>query len=664
MKADAKPAEIDAAGSGGAGRVVTPSAPAVRFGIAWRLSLAFLGVGALSVVACIVGWLSYARLSDNLASINDVHLPSVALSARLAEQGGAIIATAPVLALARTSEEYEEAKKGLDGRLAAMRVVLGEIAAARPGWLPEANLAVNVDAIARNLASLDAAVRERLALERRNREMVAQLRWLHADLIEEVEPLIEDSRFAIRTMLAAAERPGAAAAAEPQDMERLRQEIRKTEAMTALNAQANLAVGLVNRVATLTTLEDLAQTMHFLSEVADTIEPQLTALATFSDAVTLRQVLRRLIELSSIEGGVPGIRRGEIIAANESRRLLAQNRDLVSSLDGAIAAYVRDANVAAARAADQSAAAIAVGRNVLLAVAAISVLAALLVGVLYVQRNLVSRIVTLAGTARALEAGDLHAPIPLGGQDELADMAHALKRFRDTREELVQAAKLAALGGLAAGVGHELNQPLAAIRSHAHNGRLLIERGRTEEAETAFARIQALTARMADLVAHLKRFARKPDGTSAPVPLRATIDSALALFGSRFADEDVDLSIDVEPDLQVLAEEVRLEQIFVNLISNALDAMRGRPARRLSVGAARMGSEVAIEVSDTGAGIPDEHLAAIFDPFFTTKPVGAGLGLGLSMSYNIARDFGGRLRLGRTGAEGTAFILELKTADA
>ncbi len=643
-----------------------PAAPAVRFGIAWRLSLAFLGVGALAVVACIVGWLSYARLSENLDSINRVHLPSAALSARLAEQGGAIIATAPVLALARTPEEYEEAKKGLDGRLSAMRDVLGEIALARPGWLPEANLAVNVDAIARNLASLDAAVRERLSLERRNREMVAQLRWLHADLIEEVEPLIDDSRFAIRSMLAAAERasPGQAAAGEPQDMERLRQEIRKTEAMTALNAQANLAVGLVNRVATLTTLEDLAQTMHFLSEVGDTIEPQVASLAAFSDAVTLRQVLRRLIELSSIEGGIPGIRRGEIIAANESRRLLAQNRDLVSSLDSAIAAYVRDANTAAGQAAERSAAAIAVGRNLLLAVAFMSVVAALLVGILYVQRNLVSRIVTLAGTARALEAGDLHAPIPLGGQDELADMAHALKRFRDTREELVQAAKLAALGGLAAGVGHELNQPLAAIRSHAHNGRLLIERGRTEEAQTAFARIQALTARMADLVAHLKRFARKPDGTSAPVPLRTTIDSALALFGSRFADEDVELAIAVDGALEVMAEEVRLEQIFVNLISNALDAMRGQPARRLAIAASRQGGEVRVEIADTGNGIPEKHLAAIFDPFFTTKPVGAGLGLGLSMSYNIARDFGGRLRLDRTGADGTAFHLELKAADA
>lgn len=629
----------------------------VRFGIGARLMLAFGGVGTLAVVACIVGWLSYERLSDNLDAINRTHLPAVALAARLAEQGGGIIATAPVLALARSAEEYDAAKRGLDQRLAAMRGVLEEIGRGSGGALQGSQLAPAVEAIARNLAGLDRSVRERLALEKRNREMVTELRWLHADLMDEAEPLVDDARFVIRSGLAAAER-----GADSDRLGELRAQIRKTEAINGLNAQANLAVGLLHRVATITTLDDLVQTTHFLSEAADTIEQQLAVLDTGSDTLTLRQVVRRLLEVTRLEGGIPGVRRSEILAADGTRRLLAENRGLVAALDAVIAAHVRDANTAAERAAELSAGAIAVGRWLLIGVAAISMLAATLVGVLYVQRYLVNRISGLAGTARALARGDLTAPIPLGGSDELADMAHALKRFRDTQEELVQAAKLAALGGLSAGIGHELNQPLAAIRSHAHNGRLLIGRQRYEEAETAFARIQTLTARMADIITHLKRFARKPDAMLGPVPLAPVVAGALSLFGSRFAEEEVTLAVEVPDDLTARAEEVRLEQVFVNLVGNALDALKGRGERRLSITAARQGRDILVTVADSGAGIDAAHRSAIFDPFFTTKPIGAGLGLGLSMSYNIIRDFGGRLALTTSGDGGSAFTITLQTA--
>ncbi len=629
----------------------------IRLGIGARLMVAFGGVGALTVIACMVGWLSYERLSDNLAAINRTHLPAVALAARLAAQGGGIIATAPELALARSAEEYATAKAGLDNRLAAMRGVLDEIGR-QPAGSPQAGrLAPSVDAIARNLDALDARVRERLTLEKRNRDLVIELRWLHADLMDEAEPLADDARFAIRSGLAVAEHGGGTG-----QIGGLRDELRKTDAINGLNAQVNLAVGLLHRVATITTLDDLVQTTHVLSEAADTIGQQLGALDKASDTLTLRQVVRRLLELAQLESGIPGVRRAEILAADDTRKLLAENRELVAALDEVIAAHVRDANAAAERAADQSATAIAVGRWLLIGVAFLSVLAAALVGVFYVRRNLVSRVTGLAGSARALARGDLSVPIPLEGSDELADMAQALKRFRDTQEELIQAAKLAALGGLSAGIGHELNQPLAAIRSHAHNGRLFLERGDREEAANSLARIQTLTARMADIIAHLKRFARKPEAALGPVSLRAAIDAALSLFGRRFEEEGVALAVELPGDPVVLAEEVRLEQVFVNLIGNGLDAMKKREERRLSISAACRTGEVEVLVADTGAGIPAAHRASIFDPFFTTKPIGAGLGLGLSMSYNIIRDFGGRLALSDPGESGkTTFAITLKT---
>src|SRR5690606_34801042 len=127
--------------------------------------------------------------------------------------------------------------------------------------------------------------------------------------------------------------------------------------------------------------------------------------------------------------------------------------------------------------------------------------------------------------------------------DELGDLAKALAVFRQTRDDLVQAAKLAALGQMAAGISHELNQPLAAIRSHAHNSAILMERGRSEEARASLERIQGLTARMAELIGHLKRFARRPASTLEPVDLKAVVEGALSLFAQRIDEEQVEVRL-------------------------------------------------------------------------------------------------------------------------
>lgn len=629
-----------------------------RFGIAWRLTLAFLGVGALTIIACIVGWLSYDRFTEDLNAINRVHLPTAAFAARLAEQGGAVIATAPVLALARTEEEYKSAKEGLDNRLVAMRKVLADIRnSSAPS--PAVGLSTDVDEIERNLNSLDKTVRDRLQLVAKNRQMVEQLRWLHADFLEDAQPLIDDSRFVIRSTLAEMERNNTRSS---DDFRRLKAELARTETMTALNAQTNLAVGLISRVAVLSTLEDLTQTMYFLAETVDAVRPELVTLSNVSDAVTLRQVIAKIIELSTIENGIPGVRRAEILSADQAQRLLVQNRKLVEKMSESISSYVLEANEGAINAARRSTAAISVGRDLLLFLAIVSMMA-VGAGVLYVDRNLVSRIVSLASAARALERGDVATPIPLSGHDELSDMAYALKRFRDTQEEFVQAAKLAALGELVAGISHELNQPLAAIRSHAHSGKILISRGKASEATATFSRIENLTVKMAETVSHLKRFARKPEGRCVPVPLRATVQGALELFGPSFKTDKIAVVMSVDPAITVLAEEVRLEQIFVNLVSNSLDAMKGSDNPVLTISASQREDEVDVIVHDTGHGIPEDAVPSIFDPFMTTKPVGAGLGLGLSMSYNIAKDFGGLLTLAGNDSGSTTFKLSLKRAD-
>ncbi|MDH3403390.1 MAG: ATP-binding protein [Acidobacteriota bacterium] len=251
-------------------------------------------------------------------------------------------------------------------------------------------------------------------------------------------------------------------------------------------------------------------------------------------------------------------------------------------------------------------------------------------------------------------------------QKEIAEHEIAERALRDTQQGLVQAAKLAALGQLAAGVTHELNQPLTALRSYADNARLLIGRQRLDEAARNLERITRLTDRMASITRHLKTFSRKtgPDRRE-PVDVVRALEAALSLVGVGGADGGLEL-LHAKPaeKLLVLGDPVRLEQVFVNLIKNACEALAGAERRQLSIGY-RAGEEaIEIEIRDSGPGIRREHLGRVFEPFFTTKEAGEGLGLGLSITASILGEMGGSVRAGNHPAGGAAFTVALPRAVA
>jgi len=135
------------------------------------------------------------------------------------------------------------------------------------------------------------------------------------------------------------------------------------------------------------------------------------------------------------------------------------------------------------------------------------------------------------------------------------------------------------------------------------------------------------------------------------------------LLEGRTRDENIEISVDLRPEIQfVQAEGIRLEQVLINLLGNAIDAMADRIDRKLSVSATDEREKAALTIRDTGTGIPDDQIAQIFDPFFTTKEVGAGLGLGLAISYNIIKDFGGTIRVISDIGQGSAFTVVLDKA--
>lgn len=232
---------------------------------------------------------------------------------------------------------------------------------------------------------------------------------------------------------------------------------------------------------------------------------------------------------------------------------------------------------------------------------------------------------------------------------------------RQAQADLVQAGKLAALGQMSAALSHEFNQPLAAARTYADNAGVLMDRGRMEEARSNLVRILALIDRMTAISRHLRSFARKPGQKLSAVHLPEVIEAAVEIAALRLRAAQAELSIDVPPSLPtVVAGPVRLQQVLVNILTNAADAVEGGARREVSLSAMVDGQDVVIRISDTGPGVPEALVARVFDPFFSTKGVGKGLGLGLSISYNIIKDFGGNLSVSDAKDGGAEFVIRLR----
>ncbi|MFQ3790148.1 ATP-binding protein [Halomonas sp. A29] len=241
--------------------------------------------------------------------------------------------------------------------------------------------------------------------------------------------------------------------------------------------------------------------------------------------------------------------------------------------------------------------------------------------------------------------------------DEIEERRRAEENLRQTQDELVQTAKLAVLGQLAAGINHELNQPLAAIRAYAENARAFLERQRLEAVDANLEQVVELTERMAEISAQLRQFSRKSGSSLTAVSVQACFDYALRLYRNRLHDVEVVRSWSDEA--WVHADLVRLEQVLVNLIGNALQAMAETPAPKLILGVEAERTQVRISVTDTGPGIPEPHLSRIFEPFFTTKSPGSGLGLGLSISARIIKDLGGSIEATNHPGAGARFTITL-----
>ncbi len=303
---------------------------------------------------------------------------------------------------------------------------------------------------------------------------------------------------------------------------------------------------------------------------------------------------------------------------------------------------------------------------------ALGVLALALLALYVAQRRRTERQKQLANALLAQANADLEAQVGLRTREltdavtrlgqEVNERRQTESNLREAQDELVHAGKMAVLGQLAASITHELTQPLGGIRTLAGNAAEFVRRGRPEMAQDNLLIVSQLVDQMAGIIEPLKGFSRKSVARPEAVDPAHALARALFLFQWRLDNERVTVDNRCLPGAwTVWCDANRLQQVLVNLVSNALDAMRDAPDKRLTLyalGDAQQGT-VSVYVQDNGKGLSDDDLAHMFQPFYTTKSHGAGLGLGLVICRDIAAEFGGDLQASHAPGGGACFVLRI-----
>src|SRR6266404_4402379 len=252
-------------------------------------------------------------------------------------------------------------------------------------------------------------------------------------------------------------------------------------------------------------------------------------------------------------------------------------------------------------------------------------------------------------------------------RETTAEMQRREQELRDKQEQLVQAGKLATLSELTTGVAHELNNPLNNTGLFVGNAVDLIELGVADKGQIVRELRQAVqqVSKATQIISHLRTFGRAAPASREPISLRQVIERALVLMREQLRLREIEVTVDLGPEEPVVVgNPIQLEQVFINLLTNARDAVASGPRKAIRISGAVGAAAVEVAVADTGPGIPPGLERRIFDPFFTTKEVGQGTGLGLSITYGIVKEHGGTISVVSRPGEGATFLLQLPLAAA
>ncbi|MGB1239937.1 MAG: ATP-binding protein [Pseudomonadales bacterium] len=633
-----------------------------RRGLKVRLFLVFGVLSALTVLASAVAWRSYNQLGDELNRVVEQNISALRTMADLKEQSAKITVVAPTLLAAPDEARRAQIERQLEDSVATMLAQLPQLSAHTQGD-PAQSLRRHSARLQQSIEALDENVRERLKIQAKKLRANGQLRWAGSVFLGDIDALLQRVQQSLYSDYNR-RRPNWSSI----DNGLILAVSEQLQALYRIKADVNLLTNLVDRAQYLPDLNSLVALDIYSEEVVARLDSDLQLVGDVQGVEEIAQTVREIVVLTRGDANIFALRRVERRIIEGGDRLLEKLRQDLALFNQATGERAQQAEREAQASAHSAQQTIEKGRLWMVFTVGLSLLFSVLAVWLYVGRNIVGRITALDRSMRTIASGHLEHSVPVSGRDEIGTMARSLESFRDQlltlQEELVQAGKLAAQGQLSAGIAHEINQPLSAVGHYARNGAKLIEVGRTEEAAENLRQISSLTKRATTIITRLKSLGRQQQANLVAVDVQRTVDNVLLLLEAERLDRSVAIEVSVELGLlAVSAEPIQLEQVLLNLLTNALDAVAEREHKAISIDCVQRGERVDICVSDSGPGISAERAAQIFDPFFTTKRRGENLGLGLSISFNIIKNFGGKLSVDTTREHGAAFTVSLQASE-
>lgn len=640
-----------------------------RTGLWQRLMLLVFGTVLLMWLALALTSLVFARFQRDFADLAAAQVPRIALTAELSGR------SARLTSLATRIIGPEGASDALIDELTAVATGLQDLLGMLHNRTP-GDAAGKVAGLRQRVAAVAPLTRHRHDQTEAMARQLEALRWLNVDIQNEVDPLLSDYDFNIRTKMLEIQ-----AAANEAERARLLQQVaadrRLRDNVLQTGIDAGTVVTLLLQAAVAREGRQVEQLGNLGFDMLARLAERTSSLPQGDEFLTLRQSIELLRQAFDSRHGMLAQRQEMLLLEtriyDEISTLQQGLTDLqneLSAISASERAAVQAAIAQGASKARWTMAGLALLTLVLGAAGLMLILGVMrrrLVGPL---REVTSRLLLVSeasGTSlrnlphedeitRIRRAVDQFARA-IGARDE------AIAELRQTQSGLVQAGKMAALGNLSAGISHELNQPLSALRYRLVLLESAQRAGNADEVARQLGLAADLCDRMQAIISHLVRFARRADNQRVPVSLSQAVDDAVSLIHSRA--EPAGIRPLIGPDIQdqqVLGVAVLIEQVIVNLLTNALDAVSGRPDGTIAVDARYDGKMIELTVTDNGVGLGDLTPEEALNPFVTTKEAGRGMGLGLSISYNIAKDMGGDLALAPAPGQGVVARLRLPAA--
>ena len=630
-----------------------------------RLFTAFGVLSLLTLITSVIGWSLHNQLGNQLKSVVEQDIPSLGSMVKLSTEAATITSLAPALMAVQDSESRKLLWQQLNQGTQAIASVLPQIHLARSAMTDrQVSLDDQLQGVIKTLNALNQNILQQLKLKMDKEAESQGLRWAVSGFLADIDPLIDNTQKYIRSRFNE-DIPSSGIVIKREGERTIAQLNTDLQVLFRLKADTSLLVNLVGRAHHLPDPDSLIAAAIQADELNLSIVQYIDNMSFVKGFSELRVRVDEVLYFVQRDLNMFELRRQERLQFEAGEQLLTSLEIQLASFNDYISAHVTAVREASIQAVAQSNNAIAQGNRLMIATSLASVMLSVLIVWLYVAKHLVGRIRILDGSMRIIAAGNLQQSVPVKGRDEIGTMANSLRSFRDQltekQAELVQAGKLAALGQLSAGISHEINQPLTAISHYAHNGVRLLQQGRAHEAEANFEQISSLTKRSTSIIARLKSMARKRRDSIQTVCLNQVVDHVLTLLQSHSQTHCTEIVVDMPSENNmVMAEQIQLEQVVLNLMSNALDAVADNlHTKKITIECLHSEGQIELRIADNGPGIAPELYEQVFNPFFTTKEVDQGLGLGLSISYNIIQDFGGQLAVVRHPMKGAIFSLRL-----